>query len=90
MTKLIVAFRNFANAPKTRPRKLETIEGSCHGSEGWSPRRAGFNRRPFHMGFVVDKAALRYISLPVLRFLRSVLFHRHFRFILTHVSPTQI
>jgi hypothetical protein len=45
--------------------------GPCHVSGGQSPvshRGApGFDSRPFHQGFVVDKVALGLVSIAVLR-----------------------
>jgi len=41
----------------------------CHGSGGWLPalQRLGFNPKPIHVWFVVDKVALWQTCLPVLR-----------------------
>jgi hypothetical protein len=43
---------------------------------GLSPRRPGFAAGSIHVGFVVDKVALRQVFLGVLRFSLSISFHR--------------
>jgi hypothetical protein len=43
---------------------------------GLSPRRPGFAPGPVHVGFVVEKVALRQFVLRILQVLLSVSFHR--------------
>lgn len=42
----------------------------------WPPSRSAFDPRPIHVGFVVDRVALRLISLRVLRFSLSLSFNQ--------------
>jgi hypothetical protein len=62
---------------------------------GLSPRRHGFNARPLHVGFMVDKVTLGVVSVPVLPFsfvtiilpmLHTHLFVGHQRYIILAVD----
>jgi hypothetical protein len=55
--------------------------------EGLSPRRAGFNLRSLHLIFVLYKLALGQVSLPVLQFPLSVLFHQCSTLIFIYMLP---
>ena len=51
----------------------------------FSPRKSGLNPRPVPVRFMVHTAALLHVSLPILQFPPSVLFHRCYTLIFIYM-----